>query len=276
MQAALHTKAPLITCPKFRKMEFETSVETQRSQHQQRLPRGPRPGSRPDRKAPTHFLAIRIVFESVVKSVLDVQSKLVQLDPNLQRDLIKSPKLHMTLCVMTLDTPDRIEEAKKRLQSSAEVLKRHYPANGPRLDFTALSHFRNRILFLEAAEDLERAKLKQFVRDLVSHFDGIATVENRDWTPHVTIYKPRTNRGRLPDSITSLLQTRCGMHEFLHVDLLRMAGKGVEGYYPCLASVPFGSNPPPAYVQGMQLRLAGSVAHAADDGSSSGEDVADE
>ncbi len=228
----------------------------------------PRINHREARKAPTHFLAIRIVSDDVFKSALGLQARLLDFDRSLEPDLIRTPKMHITLCVMTLDTNDLLLEAKKRLAGAVSILQKHYPSNGPLLNFTSVNHFRNRILYLEPAADLEKTRLTEFVRELTAHFQGLAIVEPRPWTPHVTLYKPRGRGGAVSnDALAALQHSVCGLHEFMHVDLLSMRGKGVAGYYPCLGSLPFAAHPPATYLVSAATAnsVAGGAAEEADE-----------
>jgi len=103
-----------------------------------------------DPKRPTHFVSLRI-SEDVQKAAVKIQQEMVgKADENLQGDLekclIRSSQLHLTLATLKLPTDEDVEAAREQLNQMSDVAGFSFKLKG-------LESFGQRVLFARACDD---------------------------------------------------------------------------------------------------------------------------
>ncbi|CAK9073527.1 unnamed protein product [Durusdinium trenchii] len=103
-----------------------------------------------DPKRPSHFISVRM-GEDVRKAAVKVQKELMikadeKMHTQLERCLIPSSQLHLTLLTLTLQTEEDIQVAKERLNQVAD-------AEGFSFKLQGLESFGHRVLFARARDD---------------------------------------------------------------------------------------------------------------------------
>lgn len=143
-----------------------------------------------DGKKPDSFLAIQLAqHPTVVDAVRNIQASLTRHNPQLQRVCVVPTKVHLTLGVMRLDTPEKLQKATAVLKGLKTTLK--WVAAPLSFNLKGLSTFRNEVIFLEVAEDDRREALTKLATCVQNEFvnEGLMEPEQRPFTPHVTIAK---------------------------------------------------------------------------------------
>ncbi|XP_073427125.1 protein tweety homolog 1 isoform X4 [Dendrobates tinctorius] len=104
----------------------------------------------PKKLRPTHFIAVRISSEDVKSSVKEVQNVLQKHNPDVAEFCIPLPELHLTLCLLHLESSEDIEVACRVLQELKSDMQRLLPPSLI-LSFEGLKDFHSRVLYLEPA-----------------------------------------------------------------------------------------------------------------------------
>ncbi|KAM4014921.1 leukocyte receptor cluster member 9 isoform 1-T2 [Anomaloglossus baeobatrachus] len=97
---------------------------------------------------PTHFIAMRISSEDVKSSVKEVQNVLQKHSADVAEFCIPLPELHLTLCLLHLESSEDIEVAYTVLEELKSDMQRLLPPSLI-LSFEGLKDFHSRVLYLE-------------------------------------------------------------------------------------------------------------------------------
>ncbi|XP_069492958.1 leukocyte receptor cluster member 9 [Ambystoma mexicanum] len=154
----------------------------------------------PQRCRPSHFVAIRIASEDVRSAVKEVQNRLVKVNPALMEFCTPVPTLHLTLCLLHLDSPEEIQTALTTLQELRCETQRLLPP-ALILHFKRLNDFHSRVLYLEPATTPE---LSRFSRALERGFSekGLTVISPPSYdTIHLTIAKIPRRAARKDPSV---------------------------------------------------------------------------
>ena len=142
------------------------------------------------KQRPDSFLAIQLSqHHAVVDAVRKVQASLTKQNAEMQRVCVAPAKVHITLGVMRLDAPEKLEKAKSVLQGLREKLAL---TNGPFfITLEGLSTFRNEVLYLNVAEADGKGMLMSLAECVQNEFlkEGLMVSEKRSFKPHATIAK---------------------------------------------------------------------------------------
>lgn len=137
---------------------------------------------------PTHFVSIHITDPEVVKNADAIQSHIVSHTPELKEGCLQISALHVTLCMVRLDSEQQAATAKMVLESMVP----HFIHILPRcveIEFTGVDNFRERLVYAKVAKN---SALERIVSCLIECFQlaGLRTLGNHDeYTPHMTLVK---------------------------------------------------------------------------------------
>ncbi|XP_053546724.1 leukocyte receptor cluster member 9 isoform X2 [Bombina bombina] len=137
---------------------------------------------------PSHFIAVRISSEDVKSSVKQIQNLLLKNNPEFAEFCSPLPTLHLTLCLLFLNSPEEIQSALLALQEFKSELQRILPPSLI-LGFEGLKDFHSHVLYLAPSSITE---LSKFADTLIPYFcsKGLKVIRSTDTTNfHVTIAK---------------------------------------------------------------------------------------
>uniref|UniRef100_A0A8C5QMD3 C3H1-type domain-containing protein n=1 Tax=Leptobrachium leishanense TaxID=445787 RepID=A0A8C5QMD3_9ANUR len=140
---------------------------------------------------PTHFIAVRISEEEVRSSVNVVQEALKKWNPDIAEFCTSLPVLHLTLCLLHLETPEEIQKSLTIIQEWRQEIQRILPPSLI-LSFEGLKDFNARVLYLAPSSTPE---LTNFTHTLNERFcsEGLTVIKAPSNHLHVTVAKVPTN-----------------------------------------------------------------------------------
>lgn len=142
-----------------------------------------------EKDRPDSFLAVQLSqHHAVVDAVRKVQASLTKQNAEMQRVCVAPAKVHITLGVMRLDAPEKLEKAERILQGLREKLATNSPFS---ITLEGLSTFRNEVLFLDVAKNNGKETLIDLAECVQNEFskEGLMVLEKRPFNPHATIAK---------------------------------------------------------------------------------------
>ncbi|KAM4703962.1 leukocyte receptor cluster member 9 [Rhinophrynus dorsalis] len=152
---------------------------------------------------PTHFIAVRIHNEDVTSAVKEIQSLLINSNPEMAEFCIPLAALHLTLCLLHLNTPEEIQKALLVLQELKCEIQRTLPPSLI-LGFEGVRDFHSRILYVAPTGIPE---LRKFTHILKHGFQSkdLTVIDPPDSNSfHVTIAKvPRNILRKNPNLVFS-------------------------------------------------------------------------
>ncbi|KAG8567938.1 hypothetical protein GDO81_013836 [Engystomops pustulosus] len=194
---------------------------------------------------PTHFIAVRISSEDIRHSVKEVQNALLKHNSDMSEFCIPLPELHLTLCLLHLESPEDIDAAYTVLHEIKGDSQRILPPSLI-LSFDGLKDFHSRVLYLEP---VSVPGFKSFVSRLNQGFlsKGLKIIDPPQANSfHVTVAKvPRNVAGRnpnllfLPEVYNTVQVNHFGAQ---HIDWLSFCCTGSsrrsDGFYTTLLELP--------------------------------------
>ncbi|CAH2319051.1 leukocyte receptor cluster member 9 [Pelobates cultripes] len=143
---------------------------------------------------PTHFIAVRISSEDVKSSIKEVQDVLKKWNPDISEYCTPLPALHLTLCLLHLETPEEIQKSVSVIQEWSHEIQRILPPSLI-LRFEGLKDFNARVLYLAP---LAIPEISSFVQSLHERFcnEGLQVIKPPSNRLHVTVAKISTNTFR--------------------------------------------------------------------------------
>ncbi|XP_040288792.1 leukocyte receptor cluster member 9 isoform X2 [Bufo bufo] len=194
---------------------------------------------------PTHFIAVRISSGDLRQSVKEVQNILQKHNPDMSQFCIPLPELHLTLCLLHLESPEDIDVAYIVLQELKSDIQRILPPSLI-LSFDGLKDFHSRVLYLKPAPI---PGLASFVSRLNQSFrsKGLKIIDPpQSNTFHMTVAKiPRNVASKnpnllfLPEVYSTVQLTHFGAQ---HIDCLSFCYAGssrrTDGFYTTLLELP--------------------------------------
>eukprot|EP00079_Xenopus_tropicalis_P016939 XP_004916340.1 PREDICTED: leukocyte receptor cluster member 9 [Xenopus tropicalis] len=137
---------------------------------------------------PSHFVAVRISSEEVRSAVKELQNVLLGNNPDLAEFCVPLPSLHLTLCLLYLESAEDIERALLTLQELKHEMQRTLPPSLI-LSFEGVRDFHSRVLYLAPSAF---PALEKFAHSLQKSFQskGLRVIDPpRSSHFHVTIAK---------------------------------------------------------------------------------------
>ena len=197
-----------------------------------------------DKSRPNHFVCLHITNEEVRSNVQKLQSHVTGHTPQLVEGCLPLTALHVTLCMVRLESEQHAETAKTVLESARNHFV-HVLPQCSQLIFSGVDNFRGRLVYVKVVPS---PALEKFVCYLLEQFQqaGIKTPGNHDqYTPHMTIVKlSRPLQRELhtllisPASYVPFQQMYFGRQQFDALHLCSMIEpKQSDGFYLRVTSV---------------------------------------
>uniref|UniRef100_A0ACB8EWH5 Uncharacterized protein n=1 Tax=Sphaerodactylus townsendi TaxID=933632 RepID=A0ACB8EWH5_9SAUR len=150
------------------------------------------------RQRPTHFLAIQVTSSEIRKAAGHIQSTLCKVRPDLAEFCVPLPTLHLTLCLLRLDTPEEIHRAIAALQELQTHNRRLLP---PALvtSFQGVEMFHSRVLYMCPTSVADLGTLVRTLEDAFRRKGLTVIPPPKQDTFHLTVVKiPRKLGLHLP------------------------------------------------------------------------------
>ncbi len=137
---------------------------------------------------PTHYVCVRVSGEEIISNIQRIQRGILAHSPQLADGCLAPTTLHVTVCMVKLDTPSHFETAKKVLEDTKKNVALYLPRCAE-IKFTGVDQFRDRLIYAKVAPN---ASLDKFSHFLIERFKkaGLKTPGNyAQYTPHMTLVK---------------------------------------------------------------------------------------
>ena len=192
---------------------------------------------------PTHFVCIHITDEEITSNVQKIQDNVTNHYPQLADCCLPLTALHVTLCMVRLETSSHLDIARTVLEDTKKNFSQYLP-RCTNLVFTGVDNFHDRLIYAKVSSNLA---LDRFSFFLIERFKraGLKTPGNHaKFTPHMTLVKmSRPIQHEL--HTTSINQTAyvgfadmwIGKQEIRNIHLCSMTEPKVNGFYKCFHSV---------------------------------------
>lgn len=188
-------------------------------------------------KRANFFIAARIKNESCVKNLNAVSDYIKSKDELLHECCIAPEMLHLTLCILRLDSPGEIGDAITAIKS---IASQNLPL--VTINLEGLDNFHHRVLYSRVEKNDDLLKLRQC---LVDALDSSTITDKFSFVPHVTVTKLSRPVSRLRHSnyIDQYLYLKFeddnfGSEEISELYLCEMgAARSDDGFYKCAAEV---------------------------------------
>lgn len=196
-----------------------------------------KPGGRPPKKRPTHFITFRANTPAVLSSFQQLQEELVSLLPSSEPHWQPSSGLHVTMCLLNLSGPAEVAGACEVLRQFAR-LDRNPPVA---LTFPVkLKHFNGKVLYLSPQPQLH---LQQLNSGLQEAYRKRGWLHRDSYNPryHLTLAKVAGDDADRPFGGVGDLKAGKGLNfgrlpiNTLH--LCTVGGFTVENFYPTVCTV---------------------------------------
>ncbi|XP_029441093.1 leukocyte receptor cluster member 9 [Rhinatrema bivittatum] len=147
------------------------------------------------KERPSHFVAVRINSKELQHAIKDVQDELLKARPGLVDFCSSGSTLHLTLCLLHLDSPEEIQQALTILQEFGSNSQRLLPPTLI-LHFKGLKDFHSRVLYVAPSDTTVLLRLMRVLTHSFSE-KGLAVIHppNSD-SFHVTIAKVPKHRAQ--------------------------------------------------------------------------------
>ncbi|KAL8176769.1 UNVERIFIED_CONTAM: hypothetical protein K2H54_038482 [Gekko kuhli] len=186
------------------------------------------------KQRPTHFVAIQITGSKTREAVRHFQKALCQVRPDLAEFCVPLTTLHLTLCLLRLDTPEDIHRAVVALRELQASSRRLLPP-ALLLSFQGVETFRSHVLYLRPASTAELGTLAHILEDAFCR-KGLTVIHppNKDKF-HLTVVKipPGKLGPQLPEDSSWIPPVEDLGTEAVEALCLCEAGRGrrTDGFY---------------------------------------------
>ncbi|XP_029360533.1 leukocyte receptor cluster member 9 [Echeneis naucrates] len=194
-------------------------------------------GGRPPKKRPTHFITFRANTPAILSGFQQLQEEVISLLPSSVPHWYNASNLHVTLCLLVLQSPAEVAAAGKILQQFA-----HFDRNPPvALTFPVkLKHFNGKVLFLSPQPQIH---LQQLNSGLQEAYRKEGWLHRDSYNPryHLTLAKVEDKEGeRIFEGVGDLRVGKGLNFGRLPVNTLHlcaMGGSRVDGFYETMCTV---------------------------------------
>ncbi|XP_055019459.1 leukocyte receptor cluster member 9-like [Boleophthalmus pectinirostris] len=195
-----------------------------------------KPGGRPPKKWPTHFVTFRANTPSILSAFTQLQEELTAALPACAPYWSTASSLHVTLCLLVLPGPEEVEAAE-------EVLRRFARWNrNPPVAVTfppKLKHFNGRVLYLSPHP---QQHLHQLNSTLQEAYKEKGLLHKHSFNPryHLTLAKLDFEEERIFEGVENLKVGKGLNFGRLPVNTLHLCAMGgctVDGFYEILCTV---------------------------------------
>ncbi|KAJ6654378.1 hypothetical protein lerEdw1_006971 [Lerista edwardsae] len=144
---------------------------------------------------PTHFIAIRITSPEIREAVSRVQGALGDIRPDLAEFCVDVATLHLTLCLLHLESPEEIHNAITALQELQANSQRLLPP-ALLLSFQGVENFNSRVLYMAPASAPQLGLLARILQDAFKKKGLMVIHPPYKETFHLTMVKIPARKGR--------------------------------------------------------------------------------
>ncbi|XP_058039525.1 leukocyte receptor cluster member 9 isoform X3 [Ahaetulla prasina] len=154
------------------------------------------------KKRPTHFIAIPISSPEIREAVKNFQEALCAVNSDYAPFCVPRPTLHITLCLLHLDTPEEIHKAMMALEELQAGFQRLLPPV-LLLSFHNVESFNSRVLYLAPDPVPQLVALAQSLEDAFTKKGLTVICSPSKGKFHLTIVKvpPRKGMPQLPSDL---------------------------------------------------------------------------
>uniref|UniRef100_UPI003AADF6BE leukocyte receptor cluster member 9 isoform X1 n=1 Tax=Centroberyx gerrardi TaxID=166262 RepID=UPI003AADF6BE len=196
-----------------------------------------KPGDRPPKRQPTHFITFRANTPAVLSCFQQLQEELISLLPSSAPHMMPSSSLHVTLCLLKLPGPAEVAAAGEILRRFAR-LDRNPPVA---VTFPLkLKHFNGRVLYVSPQPQLH---LQQLNSGLQEAYRKEGWLHRHSFNPryHLTLAKVDSKEAERPFGGVGDLKLGKGLNfGRLPVNTLHLCAMGTfkkDGFYEILCTV---------------------------------------
>jgi hypothetical protein len=137
----------------------------------------------------------------VLEAVRAMQAAHCQQEPALAQYAIEPVRLHLTVLVLALPTPEAVQHAAVAFHAVANLLvPKHFPDGVCEATFTGLGTFGERVVFLDVADGPAKDRLCGFASAFAAAFQHgkhalpEEFLAGTQFVPHATVYKLSNSR----------------------------------------------------------------------------------
>lgn len=196
-----------------------------------------KPGGRPPKKRPTHFITFRANTPAILSCFQQLQEEITALIPSSAPHWTSSSSLHVTLCLLVLHGPAEVAAAGEILRRFAQ-LDRNPPVA---VTFPVkLKHFNGKVLYLSPQPQLH---LQQLNSGLQEAYRKEGWLHRDSYNPryHLTLAKVEVKEeDRIFEGVGDLKVGKGLNFGRLPVNTLHlcaMGGSKIDGFYETLCTV---------------------------------------
>lgn len=184
------------------------------------------------------FIAARIKSENTVKNLKEVSDYIKMKDPLLEECCIPPERLHLTLCILKLDSPADVADTVAAMKF---VAAQDLPL--VTLNLEGLDNFHYRVLYSRVVQNEDLFRLRHILTDALI---GRTITDKFSFVPHVTVAKLSRPIARLRHSnyIDQYLYLKFEDNDFgseviTDLYLCEMGdGRSEDGFYRCACEIP--------------------------------------
>jgi len=199
----------------------------------------------------SHFIAVKISNEDIVKNILKVQNKIIENEEILQDCCMKKGLLHITLAMLRIKGEEGIEEARKLMRTIKPKLTEILAdKNKAVLKIEKLKTFGHRVVYADVIPTCSQLfyQLVNMVRQSVENSSDLLNITNSfDFVPHLTVAKvsrpvARERRSKYIDSsyYQEFQEERFGEQALDNLQLCVIdSSTRYDGFYNTLAELQF-------------------------------------
>lgn len=199
--------------------------------------RGEKPGGRPPKKRPTHFITFRANTPAILSCFQLLKEEIISLLPSSAPLWQTSSSLHVTMCLLVLPGPAEVATA-------VEILKQfaHLDRNPPvALTFPVkLKHFNGKVLFLSPQPQLQLQQLNSGLQEAYRQ-KGLLHRDSYNPRYHLTLAKVEDKDGeRIFEGVGDMKVGKGLNFGRLPINTLHLCSMGmskVDGFYDTVCTV---------------------------------------
>ncbi|XP_064606358.1 uncharacterized protein LOC135471184 [Liolophura sinensis] len=199
-----------------------------------------------DKLRPNYFLALRITDQEIIKNVEKVRNAILKAEPRYGDCCIPNSSLHVTLCVIRLDTDENVKNAVQILQKAKSELANMAP-KGKALKLDGVSNFYDRVIYAKVQYPPEFLGFVDHLKMCLWE-GGVSNKDGYEFVPHMTIMKVSRPAARLigtskvnPNISAAHTDTYFGTQSIDGIHLCAMGDdRREDGFYITPVSIDFG------------------------------------
>lgn len=180
---------------------------------------------------PTHFICIHITDEEVLTNARKIQDHAVGVSPHLSDGCLPQTALHVSVCMVQLETSSHLEVARKVLENTKRNFS-HYLPKCAEVVFSGVDNFHDRLVYAKVAPNAALAKYSAFIIERFKRA-GLKTPGNHSkFTPHMTLVK--LSRPMQRDHYTTIINKEA----YVQFKDMHIGKQSIDGVHLCSMTEP--------------------------------------